>query len=94
MKTIAKTLTPFLFTLTLLTAGACGGGGGTVGKLNKLADEMCECKDAKCATEVDKKVSELKKTAKKPKDSDKEKAQKALAKIRECWMKAQLGGKG
>ncbi len=48
-----KKLTGITFTLALLL-GACGG--GSAGKLEKLKDEACACKDKACATEVNKKL--------------------------------------
>ena len=43
-------------TALLLTLGACSKGG--VGKLEKLKDEACACKDKACADDINKKLDE------------------------------------
>ena len=75
-----------------LSIAACGGGdSSTVGKLGKLADEMCACKNAECADKVDAKIKDLKKTASKPSDSDMKKVEELSSKVQKCWMDAQMG---
>jgi hypothetical protein len=44
--------------LLILAAGGCGKS-QAVKDVEGLADEMCACKDIRCATEVTKKASEL-----------------------------------
>jgi len=48
-----KTLLGLATSLTLVL-GACGG--GSTGKLEKLKDEACACKDKACGDEVNKKL--------------------------------------
>ena len=82
---ILSVIAPLAFTF----AAACGGD-STVDKLGKLAGEMCGCKDAACAEQVDAKITDLKKTASKPADSERAKVEELSMKIQKCYMDAQF----
>ena len=52
-----KTTLLGISTSLALLLGACGGGGGA-GKIEKLKDEACACKDKACGDAVNKKLDE------------------------------------
>ena len=82
-----KKLTGLTFTLALLL-GACGG--GSAGKLEKLKDEACACKDKACAEAVDKKLeAEIEKLSSKgePDDATKKKIVEVMLEAGECLAK-------
>lgn len=79
-----------LVLITILgLAAACGG--GDVGKLKKLSDEACACKDKACADKVNKEMDEVINGMKKePSESEAKTLMESMAKAGECI--AKLGG--
>ncbi len=59
---------------------ACGGGDDIVSDAQKLADEVCACKDQACLDKVDAKADEMKKKYKKT-DKPSEEVMKKLMEI-------------
>ena len=80
-----------------LALAACGGKPGEefVGKLSKLKDEMCACKDKACAEKVSKEMSDWAEKASKTKASkeQEEEAMKIALEMASCQAKA-MGAEG
>jgi hypothetical protein len=91
----------FLFSSMFLAGAIAGGaacGGGEIGELEKLADEMCACKDAACATKVAEKMEKVGEKLKGKEKSDfseadQKKVMAAAMKVMECQSKI-TGGDG
>jgi len=76
-----------------------GGAGGAMAKMEEFKNEMCKCKDAKCAQEVSDKMTkwgqEQSKNAKEPpkmNEADTKKAQEIGTAMGECMTKAMGAG--
>ena len=75
--------------------GAGGGAGEAMAKMSEFKDEMCKCKDAKCAQDVSDKMTkwgqEQSKNQKEPpkmNEADTKKAQEIGTRMGECMQKA------
>ena len=83
----------FLFSSMFLAGAIAGGaacGGGEIGELEKLADEMCACKDAACAKKVEEKAEKAAEGLKKKDKADfSEDEQKKLMAIGKKMMECQ-----
>ena len=92
----------FMVVLAFGTVGCkkkAGGAGDAMAKMQEFADEMCKCKDAKCAQDVSDKMTkwgqEQSKNAKEPpkmNEADTAKAQEIGKKMGECMTKAMGAG--
>ena len=86
----------FLFSSMFLAGAIAGGaacGGGEIGELEKLADEMCACKDAECAKKVEEKLGKLKgKDPSEYSEGDQKKIAAAAMKVMSCQSKLEAGG--
>jgi hypothetical protein len=95
MKTL-KLLLSSMFVAGLV-AGSAACGGNPVGEIEKLADEMCECKDVDCAKKVAEKMEKVGEKYKGKKEEDfsddqKAKLMAATMKMMECQSKLQGAG--
>ncbi|HLU68118.1 MAG TPA: hypothetical protein VKZ63_17665 [Kofleriaceae bacterium] len=86
-----------LFLASVFLAGAVAGtaacGGNEVAELEKLADEMCACKDMDCAKKVEEKLSKLEgKEPDKYSEEDQKKIMAAAMKVASCQAKLQGAG--
>ncbi|MBX3155357.1 MAG: hypothetical protein KF773_05125 [Deltaproteobacteria bacterium] len=87
-----KKLTTTLFLSLALFATACGK--GKAGEVIKLKDELCACKDKKCAEEVNKKLdAELEKFKTEPDEETTAKLMGAMIEAGECLAKFEKEGK-
>ncbi len=93
----------FAVATTLFTFGckkkADGGAGEAMAKMTEFKDEMCKCKDAKCAQDVSDKMTkwsqEQSKNAKEPpkmNEADTKKAQEIGEQMGKCMQTAMSGG--
>lgn len=89
-----KNLKKFGAILSMLAFfGLAGCGGDLPGKIDKLADEACACKDKECMEKVGKKFEELLKNVKKEdvSEGDAEKVEKSMSRMMECAAKIEMG---
>lgn len=72
--------------LSLATFAACGGSGAdaAIAKMDKVAAELCACKDVKCAESAMKKRFSLKELSGKPSRAQMEKAAKIAERMADC----------
>ena len=94
----------FAVAMTLFTVGckkktADGGAGEAMAKMTEFKDEMCKCKDAKCAQDVSDKMTkwsqEASKNAKEPpkmNEADTKRAQEIGEQMGKCMQTAMAGG--
>jgi hypothetical protein len=93
----------FAVATTLFTFGckkkADGGAGEAMAKMTEFKDEMCKCKDAKCAQDVSDKMTkwsqEQSKNSKEPpkmNEADTKKAQEIGEQMGKCMQTAMSGG--
>lgn len=76
-----------ILSMTVFLGLGAGCGGDLVGKIDKLADEACACKDMACAEKVQAKLMDLVKDAKEPSKGDQEKIMKSMERMGECMAK-------
>ncbi|MFT3698582.1 MAG: hypothetical protein QM831_35885 [Kofleriaceae bacterium] len=75
-----------LLLITTMMFAACGG--GDVGKLKKLADDACACKDKACADKVNKEMDEVVNGMKKePSEAEAKDLMEAMTKAGVCLAK-------
>jgi hypothetical protein len=97
--TLAFAVAMTLFTVGCKKKNADGGAGEAMAKMTEFKDEMCKCKDAKCAQDVSDKMTkwsqEASKTAKEPpkmNEADTKRAQEIGEQMGKCMQTAMAGG--
>ena len=102
MTQMKKLTIAFMVAMAFFAVGCKKKGGGAsdaMAKMSEFADEMCKCKDAKCAQDVSDKMTkwgqEQAKNQKEPpkmNEADTKKAQEIGTKMGECMTKAMGAG--